>query len=1021
MKNKIVLIFAFLLTSIHLFSQNEWDLHTKKADSLDLNFQFQAALNYRTKALELADKAPDSTQKMLRGLQLFTKAEASFSFTKKSNIEAYQLMQNAIDTLQEANAAPERMSRVNRRLAENSFDYMYNPKEAEKYLGKAFNYFSETTQKDTIYLIEMLEFSGYMKILSRDYEEAIKTNEKGLKLFDELKVKSDKDLELKSKIYYNMALLYNAQFMDIPQKEYQYTIASKEVLEQMESLHNESIINTYRRLALFEREYNNYESSINYINKALKLYKKHQQELSANPQIGFKLEFALYRSYLTILMDKSEQGDRSEEQLILENLREVIKITQENQLDEVEKANYKGILSIVTRYYLGHNLPGEAEKYNNLAKKVVFDSKKAPYSLETFNQQVKIDEINILFQKKHYQQALDLIDEAEKTGGNLHDQRLLELKAECLFSRNKLALGYEVINQILIKISNQNITFKLPESEVQNFVPGEAISDAVRLVRLAESFREYYGEYSSEEEKLYWLALAQFQNNIGNTPLNKTLKNTFDKITAGLINSALERPFSDEENNQLLNFIEKVSSQEFINKFLLKREIAGSTQHYNLIEEEQYLRAYITYLKKEYLKQKEETLKQQIFEKELELKKVTEKIATQYKSNNPFVSPAIDIKSLTGENIIKFKALDNQLFKITIREGNITYTKLENYNNIKQEIEHYLESINNLNVGINDLKKQGAHLYKKLFTNDFDTAATVTTIIPDDVLHYLPFDLLVKDNKYLVENYTISYTPSLYFIAEQTSTPVSSKAEKAIFFAPEYSGQLAESKLAVRGEAYSLLGAKEEVTQISSFIEGDVYIGNQASKTQFKSLENNVSVIHLAMHSNLNDKAPELSNLVFSDSEQDYEMYISELYGLSFNANLAVLSACNTGIGGFKDGGNLVSMHYAFTTAGIPSTVASLWNAPDLSTKEIMVAFYKNLQNGENKATALQNAKLDYLKNTTNANLQHPFYWAGFVLSGDKTPILLAEKSEWTDGLWLALIVIAILILVYAYFKKIKK
>src|SRR5690606_19071616 len=123
---------------------------------------------------------------------------------------------------------------------------------------------------------------------------------------------------------------------------------------------------------------------------------------------------------------------------------------------------------------------------------------------------------------------------------------------------------------------------------------------------------------------------------------------------------------------------------------------------------------------------------------------------------------------------------------------------------------------------------------------------------------------------------------------------------------------------------------------------------------------------------NLNDEDPELSNLMFSDSEQDYEMYISELYGLNFSADLAVLSACNTGIGGFKDGGNLVSMHHAFTIAGIPATIASLWHAPDHSTKEIMVAFYQNLQKGTDKATALRQAKLSYLANTTDENLQHP-------------------------------------------------
>jgi|SRR5690554_3989280 len=70
-------------------------------------------------------------------------------------------------------------------------------------------------------------------------------------------------------------------------------------------------------------------------------------------------------------------------------------------------------------------------------------------------------------------------------------------------------------------------------------------------------------------------------------------------------------------------------------------------------------------------------------------------------------------------------------------------------------------------------------------------------------------------------------------------------------------------------------------------------------------------------------------------------------------------------------------------------------NAPDQSTKEIMIAFYKNLQQGQDKATALRQAKLSYLKNTQDENLQHPFYWAGFVLSGDDSPILLPEVPFW--------------------------
>lgn len=73
------------------------------------------------------------------------------------------------------------------------------------------------------------------------------------------------------------------------------------------------------------------------------------------------------------------------------------------------------------------------------------------------------------------------------------------------------------------------------------------------------------------------------------------------------------------------------------------------------------------------------------------------------------------------------------------------------------------------------------------------------------------------------------------------------------------------------------------------------------------------------------------------------------------------------------DAEGLVSMKHAFTTAGIPAIVASLWDVPDKATKEIMISFYENLQRGQDKAVALQQAKSTYLKNSKDKNLEYLF------------------------------------------------
>src|SRR5690606_30419902 len=118
------------------------------------------------------------------------------------------------------------------------------------------------------------------------------------------------------------------------------------------------------------------------------------------------------------------------------------------------------------------------------------------------------------------------------------------------------------------------------EGNTENFTSGVDVNDANCFVRLAEAWRDYRGRYSMEEEKLYWIALSQFENTIDNHPLTKDLKSSFDNISAGLIEAALSREFSLAESNRLLTFMETVESRSLVDKFLLNRELAGNTALY---------------------------------------------------------------------------------------------------------------------------------------------------------------------------------------------------------------------------------------------------------------------------------------------------------------------------------------------------------------------------------------------------------------------------------------------------------
>src|SRR5690554_4280836 len=1014
MKKRLFFI-VFLIVCMNLSAQNSWEKQTAIADSLDLEMRFLESLSHRENALKFAKNQPDSIQKLLLGLRMLTQSKNDFRSGHKAYPEAYQLMKDAAETLKKVQANPERLSEVNNTLAITAYNYMHNPKDGQKHIDIALDYFNKTSKKDTLNLVKMMEFSGYMKVLSRDYDTAIQTFYKAIELLNQYNVKDDEFLKIKAKLYYDLSVVYNVEHLDIPLKEHQYIVESEGITSKIKELDPLHLIMIYRRFALIERDFGNFAKAKGYIQQAHILYEKHKDEVKNKTEL--KTELSLQSSSILISTGNNDiEGIR-------ENLKKELEIVKNNRLDEVEKGLYKSFLNNLTTYYLMNYDVVTAEKYNEMATSISSNYNKAlayAHSLKANDLHTKINSLTLSYLKKEYESLLQMITEVEETMGEHNSKLIFELKAKSLLGLNQTLQANETIKQLLIAISEENNKFDFSKSPIKDFTPGYVISDTKILIRLAQAFQDHSKSNSHQVERLYWMALIQFENNIGNVPLNKDLKKDFDKIVSGLINAALQREFTTSENNRLLSFMEAVPSRNLIHKFLLKREIAENTQTYKIIEEEQFVRSYITYLKKEYQKSKDQTIKQQLFEKELQLKKINDKISEKYQKNNPFIAPKIDITTTNNKNIIKFKVANNQLFKIRWFKGKVYYDKIEDYPTLKQDIESYLTNINNLNIKIEELKKQGESLYNRLFTDDFNTTVP-TVIIPDDVLYYLPFDILVKDGNFLIKNHTVSYASNFYFLNTKNFLESNVKSKKVVFFAPQYTGNVLEGLFTVRDKAYSLLGAEEEVSQIAKFIPGEVYVGSSASKSRFKSLRNDISILHLAMHSNLNDEDPELSHLVFSDAEQDFEMHISELYGLNFNADLAVLSACNTGVGGFKDGGNLVSMHHAFTTAGIPATVSSLWNAPDLSTKKIMVAFYKNLQKGQDKATALKQAKLDYLKNTNDENLQHPFYWAGFVLSGNETPVLLEEGVFWKNPIVYALVLVVLLVIILYFLNNKKK
>jgi CHAT domain-containing protein len=294
-------------------------------------------------------------------------------------------------------------------------------------------------------------------------------------------------------------------------------------------------------------------------------------------------------------------------------------------------------------------------------------------------------------------------------------------------------------------------------------------------------------------------------------------------------------------------------------------------------------------------------------------------------------------------------------------------------------------------------------LYQKLILPVAAWLNTEIVIVPDGELNYLPFETLLsntpkdltnfKTYPFLVQKNVFSYVYSATMLQQMTLKKHFREPSGGLLaFAPFFtdsSSQLSQPLDVEIGwrKAFSPLpfsGSEVLLAQKSMSEKSVVYLGNEATLERFKQEAGDYRVLHLATHSKANDQKGAASYLVFqsmTDSIRDGFLYVSDLYSLTLNADLVLLSACETGMGEFFQGEGVVSLARAFSYAGAKSVATSLWSVNDNATLVLMDNFYQEIQNGQPQNKALAAAKRTYLKQNP-AHTGHPFFWASFVLVG---------------------------------------
>lgn len=335
------------------------------------------------------------------------------------------------------------------------------------------------------------------------------------------------------------------------------------------------------------------------------------------------------------------------------------------------------------------------------------------------------------------------------------------------------------------------------------------------------------------------------------------------------------------------------------------------------------------------------------------------------------------------ETLLAYFAGDKTLDVFVIREGRVV--AWHSLTGADDPGARFLAFFENSAAILNDpaaYLRAAFELWQKIIPSEARTAPRLL-VIPDGFLNFIPFEALVteapgpraslRNASYLIAGQEIRYAWSAAVLRHQNA--LRSGAEKDLLvLAPGFAnGERGLAPLLADGPAWSSGRSKW-------------LAGQEADLARCLAEAGRYRLLHFSTHA-FADELPRIELI-------DQPLLLSDIYALALNADLVVLSACQTGLGREYRGEGVMSLARAFARAGAASVLSGLWSVNDRSTASVMEAFYQNLEKGQPVSEALRRAKLAYILDSgVGATRQSPYFWAGMVLVGANREIHISEKK----------------------------
>lgn len=438
----------------------------------------------------------------------------------------------------------------------------------------------------------------------------------------------------------------------------------------------------------------------------------------------------------------------------------------------------------------------------------------------------------------------------------------------------------------------------------------------------------------------------------------------------------LEQAFQYAEKTKNTVLKERDNQKSLLEQFPKNKDLQLQNQLLN--KQESLINAYIRLQ----ITQENETrlieLNNELASMSIQLKNANNKVNLQFKNKEEksfsLVTLQQKLKTDKAQLVFYFWAKD-KFYSFHFNNQKATWKKIDfkEQNNITlNKFIHYFDDSNAINTAVLDFSATANALYQLLGFDQFEKNRNLI-IIPDGLLHFVPFDALVTQKSttknysnipFLVYQNKIAYQTNASFYVNGTTLK---KNDKIVGFFPIFKNTNAFLEYSI---AESKTLKKYKAT---------LFMNEAANKDNFKQNVSQYSILHLSTHGTSGSFSSP-ATLVFYDDI----MLVYELYGLkNCTPDLVVLSACETGIGKLQKGEGAISIARAFQYAGAKNILFSLWKINDYATSEIMTNFYDNYNSTHSFFESNYLSKINYLEDKSIPNAKKsPYYWSAFVYYG---------------------------------------